>query len=301
MKTCKNLYPHVCDFTNLYRAYRAAARGKRGRPDVAAFEFNLENEILSLHEKLVAQTYQPGPYHSFHIREPKRRKISAAPFRDRVVHHALCRVIEPIWEARFISDSYACRVGKGHHRALFRCTELVRRYRYCLKCDVKQFFPSIDHAILRGLLARRIRDPNVMGLIDLILASGVGVLDSEYTMQWFPGDDLTAALRPRGLPIGNLTSQFWANVYLHELDQFVKHSLHWSAYLRYCDDFLLFGDDKADLHGCQVAIADFLVTLRLRLHEHKCVALPTETGVDFVGFRVYPTHRRLRRSDRGRR
>jgi RNA-directed DNA polymerase len=297
VKTYKHLYPQVYAWESLTEAFYKARKGKRSRPDVAAFEFNLENEILSLHEELATQTYQPGPYHNFYIREPKRRKISAAPFRDRVVHHALCRVIEPIWEARFIHDSYACRVGKGTHRALFRCTEFVRRYRYVLKCDIKQFFPSIDHAVLYSLLARRIRDPEVMGLVDLILASGIGVLDSEYTMQWFPGDDLLAALRPRGLPIGNLTSQFWANVYLHELDQFVKHSLHWPAYLRYCDDFLLFGDDKADLHCCRAAIADFLVTLRLRLHERKCLVFPTETGVDFVGFRVYPTHLRLRRDN----
>jgi RNA-directed DNA polymerase len=297
MKTYKHLYPQIYDWENLTDAFYRARKGKRSRPDVAAFEFNLENEILSLHEELATQTYRPGLYHSFYIREPKRRKISAAPFRDRVVHHALCRVIEPIWEARFIYDSYACRVGKGHHRALFRCIEFVRRYRYVLKCDIKQFFPSIDHAVLRSLLARRIRDPDTMGLIDLILASGVGVLDSEYTMQWFPGDALMAALRPRGLPIGNLTSQFWANVYLHELDKFVKHSLRWPAYLRYSDDFLLFGDDKPDLHCGQVAIADFLVPLRLRLHERKCVVFPTETGVDFVGFRVYPTHLRLRRDN----
>ena len=232
MKTYKNLYPQICDFINLYRAYRAAARGKRGRPDVAAFEFDLESNLLRLQEELLHHTYRPGPYRHFTIFSPKRRKVSAAPFRDRVVHHALVCVIEPIFERRFIHDSYACRVGKGTHAALDRCQTFARWRPYVLQCDVKQFFPAVDHVILRRILARPIADEDVLWLIDRILDSGAGVLANEYDMVYFPGDDLLAALRPRGLPIGNLTSQFWANCLLNELDQFVKRELrcpHYSA------------------------------------------------------------------------
>jgi hypothetical protein len=296
MKTYKHLYEQVCSFDNLYEAYRAARRGKRSAEAVAAFEFNEGVNLLQLQEELVAKTYTPGAYHHFYIHEPKRRKISAAPFRDRVVHHALCRVIEPIFERLFVYDSYACRVGKGTHRALDRCQEFARRYRYALQGDVLQFFPSIDHAILRELLARRIKDADVLWLIDQILASGAGVLSEEHTPQWFPGDDLFAVNRPCGLPIGNLTSQFWANVYLNELDQFVKRELKCHAYLRYVDDSILFGDDKGQLHAWRAAGIAFLQTLRLRLHENTCRVFPVTEGISFLGFRIFPTHRRLKRT-----
>ncbi|MBM4467631.1 MAG: RNA-dependent DNA polymerase [Chloroflexi bacterium] len=295
MKTYRHLYAQVWSFDNLYLAYRRARKGKRGQEPAANFEFDLEGNLLQLQEELATKTYQPGPYHSFYIHEPKRRLISAAPFRDRVVHHALCNVIEPIFERRFIDDSYANRVGKGTHRALDRCTFFARRYSYVLQCDVQQFFPSIDHAILRGILTRYIADGDVVWLVDRILKSGVGVLSEEYEMQWFPGDDLTASLRPRGLPIGNLTSQFWANVYLSELDQFVKRTLKCPAYIRYVDDFLLFGGDKPTLHAWRAAIIAFLITLRLRLHEASAQVYPVTTGIPFLGFRVYPAHRRLKR------
>jgi RNA-directed DNA polymerase len=296
MKTYKHLYAQVCDFENLYWAYRAARRGKRSASAVAAFEYAEEENLHQLQDELRARTYSPGAYRHFFIHEPKRRKISAAPFRDRVVHHALCRVIEPIFERYFISDSYACRVDKGTHRALDRCQEFARRHRYALQGDVVQFFPSIDHAILRDLLARHIRDDDVLGLIDRIVNSGVGVLAEEYTPQWFPGDDLFAVNRPRGLPIGNLTSQFWANVYLNELDQFVKRELKCRAYVRYVDDFLLFADDKAQLHAWRAAVIMFLEQLRLRLHERACGVFPVTTGIPFLGFRIFPTHRRLKRT-----
>lgn len=291
-------YLQVYDFPNLYASFRKARRGKRSRPEVAAFEYNLEAELFGLRDELATFTYRPGPHRSFVVRESKRRLVSAAPFRDRVVHHALVNVIEPIFERRFIADSYANRVGRGTHRALDRCQQFARRYPYVLSCDVRQFFPSIDHAILRARLARHIPDEGIMWLADRILESGVGVLTEEYSMVWFPGDDLTAAFRPRGLPIGNLTSQFWANLYLDDLDQFVKRRLRCSAYLRYVDDFLLFADDKPALWAWREAIIDRLARLRLTLHEGRAQVYPVSEGVPFLGFRVYPDHRRLK-SPRG--
>ncbi len=295
MKTYRSVYSRVWDFENLYWAYRKARRGKRSKPPAAAFEREEEKELLALQDELRTRTYRPGAYHSFYIHEPKRRLISAAPFRDRVVHHALCRVMEPMWENRFIYDSYANRVGKGTHRALDRCTHFARRYRYVLQCDVRQFFPSIDHAILRAEIARSIRDEDALWLIDVILHSGKGVLSEEYEMVWFPGDDLFAAQRPRGLPIGNLTSQFWANVYLNPFDHFVKRELRCPAYLRYVDDFLLFSDSKRQLWSWKRAIIKRMAALRLTIHENRAQVFPVKTGIPFLGFRIYPDHRRVKR------
>lgn len=296
MKTYKNLFPVICDFENLYQAFRRARKGKRTQPNVAAFETNLEENLVTLRQELLNGTYWPGHYTHFTLYDSKPRRISAAPFRDRVVHHALVRVIEPIWESRFIDDSYACRVGKGTHAALDRCTGFARRYPYVFQGDIVQCFPSIDHAILEGLLARRIADPPTLELCRRIIASGVDIHRAVYQMQWFPGDDLLAVFRPRGLPIGNQTSQFWANVYLHELDCFVKQSLRCPAYLRYVDDLLLFAADKPTLHRWQQEIQTFLQSLRLTIHARKSRVYPVTAGIPFLGFIVYPDHRRLRRS-----
>jgi len=295
MKTYKHLFEQLTSFENLYQAWRGAARGKRAKAEVADFEFNLEENLFTLQNELSEQTYRPGAYRNFHIQDPKPRLISAAPFRDRVVHHALCQVIEPIYEARFCFDSYACRTGKGTHAAIRRAQEFARRYPYVLQCDLTAFFPSVDHAILRACLARRLRDDAVLGLIDRMLESGAGVHTEEHTPFYFPGDDLFAALRPRGLPIGNLTSQFWANVYLDPLDQFVKRELKCAGYVRYVDDFLLFAPDKPSLHRWRAAVIDFAAGLRQRLHEEQAAVYPTATGIPFLGWRVYPDHLRLKR------
>lgn len=284
----RNLFSPIHTFENLYRAFRRARKGKRDQEEVAAFEHDLEANLLRLQADLQAGTYCPGPYHHFWIREPKRRKISAAPFRDRVIHHALCQVIEPIFERSFIRDSYACRLNKGTHRAVDRAQAFARRHRCVLKADIEKFFPSIDHAVLLDLLNRKIADPEVMALIRRILKSGEGVLEQEYVMRWFPGDDLLAPLRPRGLPIGNLTSQFWANVYLNTFDHFVKRRLRCPACVRYVDDFLLFHDDKARLHQWKQEIMNFLVSLRLTVHERKSVVFPVSDGIDFLGYRCLP-------------
>jgi retron-type reverse transcriptase len=288
-------YAQVYDWDNLWLAWRLAARGKRGRPAAARFEYHLEDNLVALQEELAAKTYWPGKYASFYIHEPKRRLISAAPFRDRVVHHALCNVIEPIFERSFIEDSYANRIGKGTHRALDRCQTFAQRYRYALPCDVRQFFPSIDHAILLETLRRKVRDPDILWLIGQILASGVGVLNEAYDMVYFPGDDLLTVTRPRGLPIGNLTSQFWANCYLNPFDHFVQRELRCPAYLRYVDDFLLFADDKRQLLAWKRAINERLAQFRLTIHEERAQPRPVMEGIPFLGFIVFPQQRRLKR------
>jgi RNA-directed DNA polymerase len=287
-------YPAIHDWQNLRLAYHYASRGKRGKQAAAAFEYCLADNLLELEHELRTKSYQPGPYTSFYIHDPKRRLISAAPFRDRVVHHALCNLMEPVFERGFIYDSYANRVGKGTHRALDRAQAFARRFRYVLQCDVQQFFPAVDHQLLRTILARKIADPGVLWLVDRILASGVGVLAEDYQMRYFPGDTLWAALRPRGLPIGNLTSQFWANCYLNPFDHFVKRELRCPAYLRYVDDILLFAADKKTLWAWHDALIGRLARLRLTIHPG-AHPRPTTEGFPFLGFVVYPTHRRLKR------
>jgi hypothetical protein len=203
-------------------------------------------------------------------------------------------VIEPLFERGFIFDSYANRAGKGTHRALDRCQHFARRYRYALPLDIVQFFPSIDHALMRAALARVLGDAQTLWLCDTIIASGQGVQAEEYRPVYFPGDDLFAVNRPRGLPIGNLTSQFWANVYLNAFDHFVKRDLKCAAYLRFVDDFILFADDKRTLWQWRAAVIDFLTNLRLIVHEARAQPRPVTEGLPFLGLTVFPTHRRLK-------
>ncbi|MGH7491110.1 MAG: reverse transcriptase domain-containing protein [bacterium] len=287
------MFDRVISWPNLYLAWRRASKGKRSHPNVAAFEHRLEENLCALHDELAAHLYRPGNYVNFHIHEPKRRLISAAPFRDRVVHHALCNIIEPIFEKSFIFDSYANRVGKGTHRALNRCQAFARRYAFFLQCDLRQYFPGIDHAILRNVLHKKLHDPNVIWLIDLILASGAGVQTREYDKTYFEGDDLFAALRPRGLPIGNLTSQFWANCYLNSFDHFVKRELRCPAYLRFVDDLLFFGNDKRQLWEWKNKTVERLAAFRLTIHAG-AQPRPVSEGVPFLGFIVFPQRQRLK-------
>lgn len=262
---------------------------------VAAFETGAPEELLKLQHEISDKTYTPGPYTSFSIHDPKRRWISAAPFRDRIMHHALCQVIEPHFERRFIVNSFANRKGKGTHAALDLAQRFSRRYNYVLPCDIEQFFPAIDHLILSEGLRLVIRDRDLLWLCETILAGGKHVLQEEYTMRYFPGDDLLAVLRSRGLPIGNLTSQFWANVYLDPLDQFIKRQLRCRGYLRYVDDFLLFSDQKKTLWEWRARLVDKLSELRLTLHPGSSHPRPVGEGVPYLGFVVYPHHRKLKR------
>jgi retron-type reverse transcriptase len=216
-------------------------------------------ELCQLQAELEAKTYRPGAYKTFEIKEPKPRMISAAPYRDRVVHHALCNVIAPIFDRTLIHDTYANRVGFGTHRALRRFTEFARSSRYVLQCDLQKYFPSIDHEILKLILRRKLKCPDTLWLIDTIIDASN---PQQPIIHHFPGDELLAPLqRRRGLPIGNLTSQFFANLYLNGFDHFVKEQLKATKYLRYVDDFALFADDKAFLTEARLAIEAHLAHL----------------------------------------
>lgn len=288
-------FSRLCGWENLLAAWRKAARGKRGLAPAAAFEHQLADRLLELRQELIDGRYQPGGYVNFVIHEPKRRTISAAPFRDRIVHHALCNIIEPRFERLFSADSFANRIGKGTHSAVDRLQQFARRYRYVLRADIVKHFASIDHEILLEILGRRIPESDLMGLVTQIIASGDGVLEHEYPMTWFPDDDLLAICRPRGLPIGNLTSQFWSNCFMHPFDQFVQRELRCCpAYLRYVDDFALFGDDPAQLWQWKQAVIERLARYRLTIHETAAQVSPTRCGIPWLGFVVFPDHRRIK-------
>jgi retron-type reverse transcriptase len=292
MKRHGNLYSQITTFENLLAAAKQAQRQKRYRDPVLIFNRQLERELLQLQQQLQAKTYQPGGYKTFEIYEPKRRIISAAPYRDRVVHHALCNIIAPIFERTFIDTSYANRKGYGSHRALQQFVSYARDSRYVLQCDIRKYFPSIDIAILKQLIRRKLKCPDTLWLIDTILDTPCA---GENPIDFFPGDTLLTPLeRSKGLPIGNLTSQFFANVYLNGFDRFVKETLTVSKYVRYMDDFSLFSDDRDFLSYCRQEIEDYLTTLRLKIHPIKSQLTQTNYGAIFVGFRVLPDRIRVR-------
>ncbi|MGJ3253254.1 MAG: RNA-directed DNA polymerase [Elainellaceae cyanobacterium] len=292
MKRYGNLWPQIIDFENILLAARNAQKGKRFRDNVLAFNYNLEHELNQIQRLLQTKTYQPGAYRTFQIREPKPRTISAAPYRDRVVHHALCNVIMPILERSLIFDTYANRWGFGTHRALHRFTQFARSSRYILQCDIRKYFPSIDHEILKTLLRCKIKCLDTLWLIDTIIDNSN---EQEPVIVHFPEDELLTPLqRRRGLPIGNLTSQCFANIYLSNFDHFIKEQLKVSKYLRYVDDFALFSDDRMFLTEAKAIIENYLVDLRLKIHPVKSQLYKTEIGANFVGFRVFPNHIRVR-------
>jgi retron-type reverse transcriptase len=298
MHTHRHLFERICTLENLFAAATDALRGKRQRGPGFRFWTELEPEICALHEELLAGTYRPGPYTYFTIHEPKERLVAAAAFRDRVVHHAIVRVIEPIFERRFIEDSFACRRAKGTHAAMRRAARFARRFPYVLKCDVRKYFPSIDHGILVGELARVIADEQLLTLIGEILDTHA----DDARQEWPRGGDLfDVQWRKRGLPIGNLTSQFFANVYLNPLDHLVKHCLRVKGYVRYLDDFLLFGPDSATLRRQGAAVRDKLAELCLEMHPDKYRLAPTRRGVDFAGYVVFSDGRVRVRSSSVRR
>ena len=291
-KKHRNLFDAIASFPALLHAALQAAKGKGAKPGVAAFLANLEPEVLRLERELHSGHYRPGRYKTIEIFEPKHRIVSAAPFRDRVTHHAFCAVCEPLFERGFIFDSYANRKGKGSHRAVARYERFRDRYQYVLRCDIYRYFPAIDHEILKRDLRRRLACARTLALADRIID---GSNLQEPVDLHYPGDDLFAPYaRRRGLPIGNLTSQFFANVYLDGLDHFCKEVLGVKGYVRYVDDFALFHDDRARLAEWRGRVEQFLEGRRLRLHPDKTWIAETREPAAFLGFVLLPGgYRRL--------
>jgi len=293
LKRHGGIWESLASWENLLLAARKAQRGKRDRSDVRRFNFQQEDELLRLQDELQSRTYRPGPFRAHWTTQPKPRLISAAPYRDRVVHHALMNVLEPILERHFHPHSYACRRGKGTHAAADRAQELLRRYRYVAQLDIRKYFPSIDHELLKEKFRRLIKEKQALWLMDLIVDSSN---PQETVIEYFPGDDLfTPHRRLHGLPIGNLTSQWFANWYLTGLDHFVTTHLGLGGYVRYCDDFMLFHDDRAGLREAIHSVRRWLEAARLRLHENKVAICPAGAGATFVGYRVWGTHRLIRK------
>ncbi|OGZ08049.1 MAG: hypothetical protein A3C93_04085 [Candidatus Lloydbacteria bacterium RIFCSPHIGHO2_02_FULL_54_17] len=283
------MFHDVISVANLLAAWNEFKGGKRKKREVALFELHLENNIFQLHRELSEKTYVHGPYVGFYVCDPKRRHIHKASVRDRVLHQAFFRVLYPIVDKHFIFDSFSSRVGKGTHfgveRLLRACRKASRNWRtpaFALKCDVRKFFDSIDHGILRSLIVGKVTDPNLLLLLDTLLASFVKV----------PG---------KGLPLGNVTSQLFANMYLNELDRFVKHEIKAKYYFRYCDDFVILHSDRTLLENALEEITVFLrQKLLLQLHPHKVEIRKLRQGIDFLGYIVLPHALVLRTSTKKR-
>lgn len=274
MRRHGNLFHLITDRDNIALAYKQARRGKPRLPSIARFDVNRERNLDLILRSLLDKTFTTSHYHEKTIFEPKKRTIYILPFSpDRIVQHALMNVLIPIWEPMFIADSYACIDGKGIHAGSARTMEFVRRNAYCLKCDVSKFYPSVDHAVLMGIIRRKIKCPDTLWLIE-------GIVNS------FPGG--------KNVPIGNFTSQWMGNLYLNELDHFVKGTLKVPDYIRYCDDFLLFHNDKAVLREAAKRVVEFTGdNLKLRLS--KCDLFPVSRGVDFLGYRHFRGYLLLRK------
>jgi retron-type reverse transcriptase len=292
------LFDRIANFQALHAGARRAVKGKRKKPGAASFFANLEHELLALERQLRERTYQPGRYVALEVNDPKKRIVSAAPFRDRVVHHALCAVVEPIFESGFIDHTFANRLGKGTHAAIETYERYRNRHAHVLRCDVYRYFPAIDHAILKSDFRRRIGCRETLALMDLIVDSSN---PQEPVNLYFEGDDLFAPFRRRrGLPIGNLTSQFFANLYLDGFDHFVTEVLR-APYLRYVDDFALFHDDRAVLARWRSRIEQYFIGRRLTLHPRKTTILPCNRPSQFLGFELHADGRRRLPDDNVRR
>ena len=296
MKTYRNLYDNLCSFDNLIKAFKKARKGKTKKWYVKEFESNLENNLLQLKYELETLTYQPRPLKKFIIRDPKTRVIHASHFRNRIIHHALCNIIEPLFDKTFIYDSYANRKKKGAHAGLKRFDffqrkvsqngKMVRNAKddnmvvgYALKADIRHYFDNVDHEILLNIIKKKIRDNKVIWLVQNIL------------------DNHNFKVLGKGMPIGNLTSQFFANVYLNELDYFVKHVLKAKYYLRYVDDFVILHRSKEALEDYKRQINEFLKTIKLELHSEKSRIMPLHNGVSLLGFRIFYHYKLPRKSN----
>jgi retron-type reverse transcriptase len=285
--TYDNLYGTLCSYDNLHLAFKKARKRKSHKLYVLEFESALENNLKKLQQEILTETYKPEPLKTFIIRDPKTRKISKSHFRDRVIHHAICNIIEPIFEKVFICDSFANRKGKGVHSALKRFDNFKRKVSgnntkpcYVLKADIRHYFDTVDQEILIGIISRKIKDEKLINLIRKILAN-------------HKSDKIG-----KGMPLGNLTSQFFANVYLNELDYFVKHRLKAKYYLRYVDDFVILHSSKSILEYYKATIDGFLrKQLKLELHPDKSKIKQLNYGVGLLGYRVFYYHKLLRKTN----
>lgn len=286
MKIFSNIFDHIISPENLFSAWEEFKKDKQQKLDVQRFEFDLERNLFQLQRDLKDKTYIHGPYEGFYICDPKVRHIHKAIVRDRVLHHAICKVLNPIFEPTFIPTSFSCRVGYGTHRGVAVLEDMVRKVSrnntspcYILKCDIKKFFDTVDHGILLSILSKRIKDEETMWLLEEIIESF-----------------------PKGLPIGNLTSQIFANIYMNEFDQFVKHTLKAKYYVRYTDDFAIVSDNEYTLRGGGLtSIEKFLKErLKLTLHPKKVFIRKLHQGIDFLGYVIFPKHRLVRRETKCR-
>jgi len=275
MKRHGNLFNKITTTENIQLAYYKARKGKRWQRKVQDFEKDLDNNIENIRQSLINKTFDTAGYRTKTIYEPKEREIFILPFApDRIIQHALMNIIEPIWDSIMIYNNYACRVGKGIHAGSRKTMEYVRKNDYCLKCDISKFYPSVDHDILYNILQRKIKCTDTLWLIKNIIYS-------------YPGG--------KNVPIGNYTSQWFGNMYLNELDVYIKHVLKCKDYIRYCDDFCLFHNDKKILNMMAKSIESFLLT-RLNLKFSKCDLFPVSHGVDFLGYRHFRKYILLRKS-----
>jgi retron-type reverse transcriptase len=280
----KCIFDEVISVSNLLHAWREFSRGKRSKKDVAIFELNLENNIFGLHQRLVSGQWKPDPYEAFFVQDPKLRKIHKATVRDRVLYQAVYRVLYQKFDLSFIYNSYSSREKKGTHagvsaleRFVSKVTENYRLPAYALKCDIRKFFDSINHEILFSLIEKKISDSKLLLLIRQII-------------------DSFATTSGKGLPLGNVTSQLFANIYMNELDQYAKHTLKGRYYARYCDDFVIVSDSRKYLENCIVEIGRFCKTrLLLDLHPKKIIICKSRAGIDFLGYILLP-HRRVLRT-----
>ncbi len=264
---------------DLFLAWKEFKKGKSKKLDVQEFSEHLQENIVNLYQELKNKTYNHSKYYPFYVQDPKLRHINKACVKDRVLHHAIFRVLYPIFDKSFIFDSYSCRNKKGTHRAVNRLDYFAKKVSnnnskncFMLKMDIKKFFDSVDQEILLNLINKKIYNKDIIWLITKIIKSF-----------------------PKGLPMGNITSQFFANIYLNELDQFVKHKLKIKYYIRYCDDFLILSPDKIYLQKVIYKINKFLnQNLRLSLHPNKIIIRKYRQGIDFLGYVCFPYHRILR-------
>lgn len=279
-------YSQLISVDNLFQAWDEFKKGKRKKYDVQVFERNLEDNLFSLHEKLSNKTYKHGTYTDFYVNDPKRRHIHKAEVADRIVHHLLYKYLYTLFDKTFIYNSYSCRIGKGTHKAVKRLEMFARKLSknytcdfWALKLDIKQFFASVDHQILLNLIKRRVDDKKILWLINQIVDS------------FAPGTGLNpnGVVPQKGIPLGNLTSQIFANIYLSKLDQFIKHKLKIKYYLRYADDFLMLGLNKEGLLQRFKTVKHYLwKSLKLEIHPNKISMRKFSWGIDFCGYIVLP-------------